>query len=155
MELFFSSIDYWHWWILAGILLIIEISAPSFFFLWLAIAAAITGFVMLAIPDFDWEYQLLTFSSIAVISITLFRRYQRANPVVTDQPTLNRRGEQYIGRTFTLSEPIINNNGVIRVDDTTWRINGDDLPAGSTIVVVGAEGVILQVEALHKQTAPG
>jgi membrane protein implicated in regulation of membrane protease activity len=155
MELFFSSIDYWHWWILAGILLIIEISAPSFFFLWLAIAAAITGFVMLAVPDFGWEYQLLTFSGIAVVSITLFLRYQRANPVVTDQPTLNRRGEQYIGRTFTLSEPLINNIGVIRVDDTTWRINGDDLPAGSTIIVVGAKGVILQVEAMKNQAAPG
>jgi membrane protein implicated in regulation of membrane protease activity len=151
MEILLSSIDYWHWWILAGILLIIEISAPSFFFLWLAIAAAITGFVMLAIPDFGWEYQLLTFSGIAVVSITLFRRYQRANPVVTDQPTLNRRGEQYIGRTFTLTEPIINNIGVIRVDDSTWRINGDDLPAGSTIKVVGAKGVILQVEAVKNQ----
>ena len=155
MELFFSSIDYWHWWILAGILLIIEISAPSFFFLWLAIAAAITGFVMLAIPDFDWEYQLLTFSGIAVVSITLFLRYQRANPAVTDQPTLNRRGEQYIGRTFTLTEPLINNIGVIRVDDSTWRINGDDLPAGSTIKVVAAKGVILQVEAVKNQAAPG
>jgi len=106
---------------------------------------------MLAIPDFGWEYQLLTFSAIAVVSITLFRRYQRANPVVTDQPALNRRGEQYIGRTFTLTEPLVNNIGVIRVDDSTWRINGDDLPAGSTIKVVGAKGVILQVEAVKKQ----
>jgi len=30
MDSLFSSIDYWHWWILAGILLIIEVSAPSF-----------------------------------------------------------------------------------------------------------------------------
>ena len=43
MDLLLAAIDYWHWWILAGILLIIEISAPSFFFLWLAIAAAALG----------------------------------------------------------------------------------------------------------------
>jgi len=148
MDVFLSNIDYWYWWILAGILLIIEVSAPSFFFLWLTIAAAITGFVLLAMPDLGWEYQLLIFSSLSIVSITAFRRYQRSRSKLTDQPTLNRRGEQYVGRTFTLTEPIINNNGVIRVDDSTWRINGTDLPAGSTIKVVGAEGVILQVEAV-------
>ena len=150
MDAILFDIDYWHWWILAGILLILEISAPSFFFLWLAIAAAITGFVLLAIPDLGWQYQLLAFSGLSVVSIVAFRRYKRSRPMVTDQPTLNRRGEQYIGRIFTLTDPIINNNGVIRVDDSTWRINGVDMPAGSTVRVVGAEGVILQVEAAGK-----
>jgi len=149
MDLFFSNIDYWHWLILAGILLIIEVIAPSFFFLWMSIAAAITGLLLLAIPDLGWEYQLLVFSGLSIVSITVLRRYQRSRRTFTDQPSLNRRGEQYIGRTFTLSEPIVNNNGIIRVDDSTWRINGDDLPAGSTVKVVGAEGVILQVEAAN------
>jgi membrane protein implicated in regulation of membrane protease activity len=153
MDAFLSNIDYWYWWILAGILLIIEVSAPSFFFLWLTIAAAITGFVLLAVPDLGWEYQLLIFSSLSIVSIGAFRRYQRSRTKLTDQPTLNRRGEQYVGRTFTLTQPIINNNGVIRVDDSTWRINGADLPAGSSIKVVGVQGVILQVEAVEKQAA--
>ncbi len=146
MDALFSQIDYWHWWILAGILLILEVSAPSFFFLWLTIAAAITGFVLLAVPDLGWQYQLLLFSLLSVVTITAFKRYQRTRPATTDQPSLNRRGEQYIGRTFTLTEPIINNNGVIRVDDSTWRITGKDLPAGATVKVVGAKGVILQIE---------
>ncbi|HDY81449.1 MAG TPA: NfeD family protein [Halieaceae bacterium] len=150
MELFFSNIDYWHWLILGGVLLIIEVIAPSFFFLWLSIAAAITGLVLLVIPNLGWEYQLLIFSGLSIVSITALRRYQRSRKSLTDQPTLNRRGEQYIGRTFTLTEPIINNNGVIRVDDSTWRINGADLPAGSTVKVVGADGVILQVEVVNK-----
>jgi membrane protein implicated in regulation of membrane protease activity len=153
MDAFLSNIDYWYWWILAGILLIIEVSAPSFFFLWLTIAAAITGFVLLAVPDLGWEYQLLIFSSLSIVSISAFRRYQRSRTKLTDQPTLNRRGEQYVGRTFTLTQPIINNNGVIRVDDSTWRINGRDLPAGSSIKVVSVQGVILQVEAVEKQAA--
>lgn len=148
MDALFAQVDYWHWWILAGIFLIIEVSAPSFFFLWLTIAAAITGFVLLALPELGWQYQLLIFSGVVVISITLLRRYQRAKPATTDQPTLNRRGEQYIGRIFTLAEPIIDNIGVVRVDDSTWRIHGEDLPAGARVKVVGADGVILQVEVL-------
>ena len=149
MENVFANIDYWHWWILAGVLLIIEVAAPSFFFLWLSIAAGITGLVLLAAPELGWEYQILLFSGLSVLSLTAFKRYQRANPVISDQPALNRRGEQYIGRTFTLAEPIKNNSGVISVDDSTWRITGTDLPSGTTVRVVGAEGTILKVEPLQ------
>ena len=149
METFFASVDYWHWWILAGILLIIEVAAPSFFFLWLSVAAGITGLALLAVPDLGWEYQILLFSGLSIISLTLFKRYQHAHPVTTDQPALNRRGEQYIGRTFTLEEPISNHTGVIRVDDSTWRITGADLPSGTTITVVGVDGVILKVEPVR------
>jgi membrane protein implicated in regulation of membrane protease activity len=146
METYLASVDYWHWWILAGILLIIEVAAPSFFFLWLSIAAGITGLVLLAAPELGWEYQILLFSVLSVLSLTAFKRYQRANPVISDQPALNRRGEQYIGRSFTLAEPIKNNGGVISVDDSTWRITGPDLPSGTTVRVVGTEGAILKVE---------
>ena len=149
MEVFFAGIDYWHWWILAGILLIIEVAAPSFFFLWLSIAAGITGLALLAVPDLGWEYQILLFSGLSIVSLTVFKRYQRAHPVTTDQPALNRRGEQYIGRTFTLGEAISNNSGVIRVDDSTWRITGTDMPAGTTVRIVGADGAILKVEAVQ------
>ena len=146
MEEWLGRVDYWHWWILAGVMLLIEVMAPSFYFLWLALAAAAVGFVMLLIPDLDWQYQIIIFSGLSVISIALFRRYQGRNPAVTDQPALNRRGEQYIGRTFTLQEPITNRVGVLRVDDTTWRITGDDLPAGTQVVVVGTDGVILKIQ---------
>jgi len=146
MEALMQQIDYWHWWILAGILLLIELAAPSFYFMWLAIAAAVTGLVMLAAPELGWQYQLMIFSGLSVVSIALFRRYQRNNPAPTDQPTLNRRGEQYIGRTFTLEHPIVNRAGSLRVDDSTWRIRGEDLPAGERVTVTGADGVILEVE---------
>lgn len=145
MEALLAQVDYWHWWILAGILLLIEMLAPSFFFLWLAIAAAVTGLVMLGVPELGWQYQLMIFSGLSVVSIALFRRYQRRNPETTDQPTLNRRGEQYVGRTFTLDEPIVNRDGSLRVDDSTWRIAGDDLPAGTRVTVTGVNGVVLKV----------
>jgi len=140
-----SRIDYWHWWIFGGVMLLIEVMAPTFYFLWLAVAAAAVGFVMLLVPDLGWQYQIMIFSGLSVVSIALFRRYQTSNPETTDQPALNRRGEQYIGRTFNLQEPITNRVGMLRVDDTTWRISGDDLPAGTRVVVVGVDGVILRV----------
>lgn len=145
MEALIQQVDYWHWWILGGILLLIEVLAPSFYFLWLAIAAAVTGLVLLGAPDLGWQYQLMIFSGLAVVSIALFRRYQRQHPATTDQPALNRRGEQYIGRTFTLEQPIVNRVGKLQVDDSTWRITGDDLPAGTRVTVTGVDGVVLEI----------
>jgi hypothetical protein len=145
MEALIQQVDYWHWWILAGILLLIEVLAPSFFFLWLSIAAAITGLILLVAPEIGWQYQLMIFSGLSVVSIALFRRYQRRNPAITDQPALNRRGEQYLGRTFTLEQPVVNGVGTLRVDDSTWRIAGDDLPAGTRVTVTGVDGVVLEI----------
>ncbi|MDF1530326.1 MAG: NfeD family protein, partial [Sedimenticola sp.] len=71
--------------------------------------------------------------------------YLVKNPTKSDQPRLNRRGEQYIGRIFTLSEPMVNGQGKIKVDDSIWKISGADCPAGARVKVVDVDGVVLKV----------
>lgn len=136
----FDHILFWHWWILAGMLLIIELTLPAFFFLWLGIAAAATGLIMLVFPSLPLETQLIIFSVLSVIAIIAWRRYRESHPVVTDQPNLNRRGRQYVGRVFTLEEPVVNGVGKVTVDDSTWRVRGPDLPAGTLVRVTGVDG---------------
>ena len=41
----------------------------------------------------------------------------------------------------------MNGQGKITVDDSTWKIEGDDLPAGTKIQVTGVEGTVLKVES--------
>jgi len=60
---------------------------------------------------------------------------------------LNRRGSQYIGREFTLTEPIVNGIGRLNVDDTIWRISGPDMDSGVQIIVDGMDGTILRVKS--------
>lgn len=146
MEALDFTLDYWHWWILGGAFLLLEAFVSGFFFLWLAVSAAVVGFAMLVYPGMGWKIQLLVFSVLSVATIVAFRGYQRKHPARTDQPELNRRSRQYIGRSFTLGEPIVNGMGSLHVDDSTWRIVGDDMPAGETITVVGVDGVLLKVE---------
>jgi inner membrane protein len=140
-----EAISYWHWWILAVALVILEVFAPGAFFLWLGIAAGVVGAVVYLMPSLGWEYQVLAFSLLSVISIIVWRRFFRTQPSDTDQPNLNRRGEQYIGRLFTLNEPIVDGLGKIRVDDSTWKIRGEDCPVGSQVEVTGVDGTILKV----------
>ena len=144
-----ESLGHWHWWILSAALIILEVFAPGAFFLWLGIAAVAVGGLVYVYPAMEWEYQLLSFSVLSVISIVIWRKYFRSSPADTDQPNLNRRGEQYIGRVFTLKEPVVDGIGKIRVDDSTWKISGEDCPTGTRVEVTGVDGTILQVRCRH------
>lgn len=149
--MFLEQLDYWHWFAFAVVLIILELFAPGAFFLWLGISAAIVGILMVIIPDMGWQYQLIIFAIFGTVSAVAWKAYQRKNPEVTDRPTLNRRGEQYVGRTFTLSEPIVNNTGKIKVDDTVWKIEGDDCDAGARVTVTEADGAVLRVNKAESQ----
>lgn len=142
-----EHIVFWHWWILAGLLLILELTAPAFFFLWLGIAAAAVGLILLVFPSIPLETQLVLFAIASIVAVLAWRKYRESRPLTTDQPNLNRRGHQYIGRVFSLNSPIINGEGKVTVDDSTWRVKGPDLAAGTSIKVTGVDGVIFTVEA--------
>lgn len=138
--------DFWHWWILALILIILETLLPGAFFLWMGISAIVLGLLAWLVPALDWETQLMLFAILSLVSIVGWRLWQRRYPDETDQPALNRRGEQYVGRVFVLETPIENGFGKVRVGDSLWRVEGADAAVGSRVRVVSADGVVLVVE---------
>lgn len=140
------QIDFWYWWIFAVLLVIIEILAPSFFALWMAIAAFMTGLALVLMPALSWQIQLLIFALLSVFSIVMWRHYYLKNPILSDEPNLNRRGEQYIGRLITLQTPIVDGIGKIRLDDSSWKVQGPDCPAGRKVRIVALNNVVFSVE---------
>ena len=145
MELF-TNLNYWQWWVIALIFIIVEMFAPGAFMLWLGIAAVVVGVVMAIFPGMGWELQYTLFAVISVSSIIAWKKMQTKHPVETDQPTLNMRGHHYVNRVFTLEHPVVNGLGKIKVDDSTWKIEGEDCAAGTKVKVVGVDGVILKIE---------
>ena len=146
MELL-SSINFWHWLIVAAILLSVEMMIGAYYFLWMGIAAASVGGVMFFMPSLSWLAQVIIFTVLSLSSFILFKKYQKRNPVVSDQPALNKRGQQYVGRVFTLAEAIVNGVGKVKVDDTTWKVSGEDMESGSKVRVVAVDGTVFKVEA--------
>jgi len=142
------GIVFWHWWVLGVALLIFELLAPGVFFLWIGLSAFVVGAIAALLPILSWQYQLFLFSVLSIVSVVLWRIYLNKHPIKTDRPLLNRRSAQYIGRVFTLEEPIVNRRGKIKVDDSIWKIEGEDCPAHTQVKVVSVNGVVLQVKRL-------
>ena len=72
-----------------------------------------------------------------------------AHPSISksDEPDLNRRAEQMIGRVLVLEEAIDGGRGKVRAGDTLWLAEGPELPAGTRVRVTAARRDALVVEA--------
>jgi len=138
----------WTWVVLGLILLALEIVVPGVFLMWIGVAAILTGALSWQLWGFDfwtWHWQALAFLALSLAAVWAGRKFFADAEEESDQPLLNRRGEQLIGATAVLSEPIQEGNGRIRLGDTLWRVKGPDLPAGSRVRVTGVEDTRLVV----------
>jgi membrane protein implicated in regulation of membrane protease activity len=132
-------------WVIAGLVLAgAEILLPGVFLIWLGLAAVATGLAAAALP-MPWQGQTLLFAGLAVALVALATRLQRRGKGTG--PELNRADRGLIGREGVLDEPIVRGAGRIRFDDTLWRVEGPDLPAGRRVRVTGIGGTVLRVEA--------
>ncbi len=135
----------WIWLILAALLLALEMLAPGIFLMWFGLAALVTGVAALRY-DIAWQWQLIWFCGLSLVTAVLVKQYIRKNPGETDAPLLNKRAVQLVGQTLTLVDPIENGRGSVRAGDTIWRVEGPALPRGTSVKVVGADGSMLRVE---------
>lgn len=147
MEEFFLGLQFWHWLVFGSILIIIEVFAPSAIFLWPGAAAIVIGLVNLAVPELTWMYLLSGWAVLSVILAAGWQSYKKSKGGDAPTSTINRRGEQYVGRHFTLTKDIVNGTGELHVDDTRWKIvSAYDVSAGAKVKVTAVEGTSLRVE---------
>lgn len=140
----------WNWMVLGFVLLALEVLVPGVFLLWIGIAAILAGALSLQLWDWapwTWQVQVLVFLGLSLLSAYGGSRIMRDRRGASDQPLLNRRGEQLVGRTAVLEEPIAEGRGRVRLGDTLWRVAGPDMPAGSRVRVTGVGDGELRVVA--------
>jgi len=145
MEQLFPLLGNWAWFVAAGIFLLLELFSPGVFFIWLGVAAALTG-VIDNLHDLPWQGELVVFAVLAVISVVAGRRFYKGPAMQpADNPFLNRRQLGYVGRSFTLKQPIVNGRGKLTIEDTVWEIEGPDMEAGTRIKVTAVNDMTLVV----------
>jgi membrane protein implicated in regulation of membrane protease activity len=142
---FFWSLGAWNWFIVAVVLFVLETIVPGVHLIWFGLAAVIVGVLGLAV-DIAWEWQLITFAIISCITVFFVRRYAGPDVAGSDEPDLNVRAVQYVGRVVTVEEAIAGGRGKVRVGDTLWPAQGLDAPQGSRVKITGTSGTVLLVE---------
>lgn len=146
---FLNEFQFWHWLVLGLVLIVLEVFVPSTVLLWPGIAALVVGGVAYFMPEGSWMILVLLWSGLAVGLAFGWQVYRKASGKEAAQVSImNRRGEQYVGRHFTLNKDIVNGTGELHVDDTRWKIvSATDFTAGTKVQVTAVEGTSLRVEA--------
>ena len=141
----YETLVYWHWLVLGVLLFILEVFSPAAFFIWIGLAAGLVGLTLL-IVDMSLQTQLFVFAGLSVACVMIGRMWFKRNPIATDQPNLNKRGHELIGRTFKVEQAIVDGTGRVRVGDSTWKARGPEAGIGQKVKVSGIESGVLQVE---------
>ena len=139
----------WNWVVLGFILLLLELIFPGVFFVWFGFGALLTALVSLLFYHLpwvaSWEVEVIFFLIFSIIMVLIGRNFFRRDRE-TDEPLLNRRTDQIIGKRVVLEEPVQDGKGRIRVDDTIWRIKGPDLPEGTEVKVIAFDNGVFTIE---------
>lgn len=135
------------WAGLALLLIAAETVVPGAFLMWLGFAAGVMFLIVLAIPNLPLLAQAIAFTVLSFGFVYLYRRWFRDRDRKSDQPALNRRTAQLVGRVVPLERAIVQGNGRVQIADAYWDVIGPELPAGAIVRIVGAEGMTLQVES--------
>jgi len=147
-----NTLGPWSWIVFGLVLLGLEIIAPGTFFLWFGLSAMVVGLITLLLgmdhAVWVWQFQLLTFLVLSLVSAIAGRRMMvRKQWDKSENPTLNNRGAQLVGRTAVLSEAISEGRGRAKIGDTIWQVSGAKMKEGARVRIVGHNGAVLEVEA--------
>jgi len=136
----------WGWVILGLVLIGGEVLAPGVFLIWFGLAALLTGAVV-GMTEIGWQAAALVFGGFSLITVLAGRFFSRRKDEEPDAATgLNDRGRQLVGKVFRLEATMTRGEGRIRVGDSSWRVTGPELLAGTEVRVVRVDGATLVVE---------
>lgn len=110
------------WLSLGGLLLAAEMLGGNGYLLWSRVAAVITGLVVWLLPV-GWEWQGALFAVLTLLAARLWWRWLNKR-VKAQKPVdahLNQRGQQIVGKRFTLDNTLINGRGHMRVGTVRGR----------------------------------
>ena len=145
MQELFPFVGIWFWWIVAGVLLLLELMTPGVFSMWLAFAAASVGITDYFI-DLSWQLELLAFAGFSLVYVYLARPwYSKSKLQNSDQPNLNQRIYGFVGKSFVLANPssMARANSILKEPAGTCL--GPNLAKGATVRVTAVEGMKLRV----------
>jgi inner membrane protein len=112
---------------------------------WAGAALGLLGIWRIAWQEPGGWWYVAAGAALLVADVLIDLVWARPSVLTTDEPDLNSRPAQLVGRVVVVEEAIAHGRGKVRVDDTLWPAEGPDTPAGTLVRVTGARGSVLVV----------
>ena len=138
------------WLIIAGVCFIVEIATVGFLVFWFGVAALVTCLLSLVIHNIIAQTVIFIILSIVLIALTrpFANKIGKKDNVVTNSNALI--GKE--GIVIKTINSVPGSMGQVKIGSDTWSaiVNNysDVIPVGSTIRVLGIDGVKLVVEPI-------
>ena len=135
-----------HWLAFGLVLLIAELATGTTYLLWPAVAAWLTGLVLLFVP-LALPAQLTIFAAVTLATTLSGRAYVKGRLLgAGGDELMNDRARQLVGARGVAAGGFENGVGRVKLGDSEWRgASADPIGAGEAVVVVSVEGATLQV----------
>ena len=137
------------WGCVALVLIGLETLAPGIFLLWLGFAAAGVSVLLLFGLPLSILIQTVAFVILSFVSVGLYWKYFRNTGMDSDQPMLNKKQDQLLGKVLNLETAIINGSGRVKIGDAFWQVQGVDVSEGTIVRVVAIHDAVLLVEPVN------
>lgn len=127
--------------------IVIEIFAPSMFFINFALAGVITALISLIWGNFT--QLLIVFVILSLLSIWLVKPFFISLLNKAPKEDFN---SQYIGKVVKCIEPITKTSGAVTIYDERWEArlesSCDEIPVGCDVKIIKNDSLILFVEKI-------
>jgi membrane protein implicated in regulation of membrane protease activity len=113
---------------------------------WAAIVLGLVGLWRISQSEPGGGWYLAAAAALLIADTLIDFVWAHPSILKTDQPDLNQRPAQLVGRVVVVEEAIVHGRGKVRIGDTLWLVEGPDTPTGTEVRVTAAHGAVLQVE---------
>jgi len=134
----------WLWFAVALIAVTIAASYHKLTWVWVSLAATITGSIVWFDHSIPNLLQIMFFALVTLAFTALAQFFYRPSQTQPEEEQTTVKApnpRNVVNKTFTLTEPIVNGFGQIEIDGVVWRVRGEDMPAGGRILVRGVDGL--------------
>ena len=115
---------------------------------WITIAALTTGLLVLTMPEYFWDWQIVIFMGIFLLGPTARQMLHSIRSTFYNL-LVAYPGKYLLQQEIVLDKPIVNGNAEVVLHGETWQLRGDDCPAGSRVKVIAIKENILFVSLLN------
>ena len=144
---------YYHWFIAALVLSLIEILTPGFVILWFGVSAAIVGILdLLGLHNTVW--QIVIWIILSLLMVVMSRTFFKTIFVKSPGENYHSNVDVLIGKEAYVTEEINNvkGQGRIKVEGQDWAARSEDnsiISAGETVEITRYEGIKMFVKIIN------